>query len=122
MNAEAVCRLVSNSPGLRRAVKDALAPDKVTARGCGPRNIPTKADAVVTTGALSPAVERLAARLGTWQVFVLPEAVAALADFIGRLPAAQGDALPLLVGADTASVERLAKADLNVSAQQEVLL
>lgn len=122
MSDEIVARLVSNSPGVRKAVKDALAPDKVRARGCGPRNVPHRADAVVTTGALNPSVERLAARLGTWQVFVLPEAVAALADFIGRLPAAQGDGTPLLVGADLASMDRLAKADLNVSKQQEVLL
>lgn len=112
-----VALLISNSVGVRRAVRDALAPSKVRARGCGPRSLPHTADAVVTTAALNSQVERLAARVGTWQVFVLPEAVEALCDFVAARPDT------VLVGADIASQDRLAKADMNPhSMQQEVLL
>ena len=113
--------LWSNSPGVRKATKDGLAPLKVRARGCGPRNVPAKAHAVVTTGALNSSVERLAARLGTCWIFVLPEAIAALADFVESSPAAQGEAV-VLAGNDIASIDRLAKADMNIDKQQEVLL
>lgn len=108
--------LWSNSPGVRKATKNAVAPLKAAARGCGPRNMPRTADAVVTTGALNSSVERLAARLGTPWVFVLPEAATALADFVGRPGGA------VLAGADLASLDSLAKADMNVNKQQEVLL
>lgn len=121
MTADADVRLVSNSPTVRKAVKEGIAPLKATARGCGPRNVPHRADAVVTTSALNSSVERLAARLGTCWIFVLPEALAALQDFIESSPAAQGERR-LLVGADVASLDRLAKADMDVNRQQEVLL
>lgn len=108
--------LWSNSPGVRRAVKDGVAPLKVSARGCGPRNVPHRADAVVTTGALSAATERLAARLGTALVYVLPEAADALADLVTSLEE------PVLAGSDLASMDRLSAADLNVGKQAEITL
>lgn len=114
--------LWSNSPTVRKATKDGLAPVKARARGCGPRNAPRTAQAVVTTGALNPSVERLAARLGTCWIFVLPEAVAALGDFVEALSAAQDSSTVVLAGADLASLDRLAKADMNIDKQQEVLL
>ncbi len=54
--------------------------------------------------------------MGTPWVLVLPEAAQALADFVGRPGGA------VLAGADLASLESLAKADMNVNKQQEVLL
>jgi hypothetical protein len=108
--------LLSNSAALRKAVKDALAPTKVTARKITPKQAArAKADAVVTTTALTSQVSWLAMRLMTPLIFVLPEAAAALNDYVASRPDA------VLAGNDLQKIDSLVRAETKAG-EQEVLL
>lgn len=117
----AAVRLVSNSAAIRKAVKEALAPTRVVARGASTSTKPTRGDMVVTTGRLTSGVEYLAASFGTPHVVVLPEAAAYLADWLARRHEPGVDA-PVLIGADLANHERMATAAVDRNHAEEVEL
>lgn len=114
-------RLVSNSARIRNAVREALAPAPVLARGASSSTKPTRADAVITTGRLSSSGEYLAASLGTPWVFVLPEAADYLTGWLARRHE-PGATAPVLVGIDIGDHAQLAKAGLNADHDKEVEL
>jgi hypothetical protein len=110
--------LLSNSPGLRKAVRNALAPLKVTAQRVTPTEagrVGLKADAIATTTALTSQVAWLSMRLGCPLVFVLPEAAQALTDFVAKNPGA------VLAGNDLARADSLFRAE-TAGGEQEVIL
>ena len=114
--------LLSNSTAIRKQVKDALAPRRVTARKVTVKTMPGRADAVVTKAAISSRIAFLSMSMGTGYVFVLPESVAALGEFVDTRPPREGgtDSI-VLVGGDVAGLDPLA-ADKQASTDQEVIL
>lgn len=109
--------LLSNAAPLRKAVKDALAPRSVTARRVTPKEagVLGHADAVVTTTDLNASVERLAMRVGTGFIFVLPEAAEALAGFVDN----REDVV--LVGHDLGKIDSLVRAEMTAGEQTVIL-
>lgn len=108
--------LLSNAVALRKTVKDALAPRKVTARRVTPKQAArATADAVVTTTALTSQVSWLAMRLDTPWIFVLPEATEALNDFVAERPDA------VLAGNDLQKIDALVRAESKAGAQETLL-
>lgn len=112
--------LLSNDARLRKAVKSALAPRKVTARKVTTDTVPQRADAVVTISAISSAVGFLSMRLGTAYIYVLPEAVDALVSFVDDRDAA-GESV-VLAGGDVSKLDSLVKASVSGAGEQEVIL
>lgn len=114
--------LLSNSQQIRRQVKEALSPRKVTARKVTTKSMPTRADAVVSKAALNASTEFLAMRLKcSFHVFVFPEAVAALEELVksGRLPL-EGDTITL-AGADIAKFDPMSRA-AQQNTEQDIIL
>jgi hypothetical protein len=111
--------LRSNNQQLRKAVKEALSPVKVTARRVSFANMPNRASAIVTTSAIGSRTSFLAMRMGTGLMFVLPEAAMALEDHCKRQPP-EGNTI-VLVGADVAQFDPIA-AGKQTDDDQEVIL
>ncbi|MEU7814058.1 hypothetical protein [Pseudonocardia sp. NPDC049154] len=108
--------LLSNTQALRKVVKDALAPTKVRARRVTARQAGRiEADAVVTTTSITSSVAKLAMRVGTGLIFVLPEAVESLTLYVAEHPDA------VLAGNDIGKIDSLVRAEQR-GGEQEVLL
>lgn len=108
--------LLSNTQALRKAVRDALAPEKVTAKRVTPKQAAElRADAVVTTSDISSSVARLAMRVGTAFIFVLPEAAKALNEFCADRPSV------VLAGHDLGRIDSLVNAEARGGEQTVIL-
>lgn len=117
--------LLSNDPRIRKSVKEALAPLEVVARKVTVDTLPTRKDRVagiVTVSAINSEVSFMTMRLDSPLIFVLPEAVAALGKFVSNYHSPQEGGDLILAGADLARLSTLLRAEMNTTAEQEVLL